>query len=143
MTELLDQCPTQAIQPSLGYGQRPVSNGFHIMQTISENWVECLTGLGATGTEIMISLQVARQILKPTPSHPIIPLIRIAFPGDKPSKAIKDALDDFDVILSGEPSEWTQKVLDEIVEIASQNKLPKHADVWDFQICRGPLGISM
>jgi len=143
LNELLDHCPTQVLQPSIGYGQKPIYNGFHIMQTLSVNWVECITGLGATGIELMVTLLMGRQILRPTPSHPIVPLIRIAFPGDNASKGIRDALESYDVTLSGETNNWPQNILKEIVEVASHQKQPKQIDHTDFQICRGPLGISM
>jgi len=105
--------------------------------------VESVTGVAATGTEIMVTLLMGRQILRPTPSHPIIPLIRVAFPGDNSSKAIRDALESYDVSLTGETIQWSQTILQEIVDIASKKKQPKQLDHSDFQICRGPLGISM
>jgi len=142
LTELLDHCPNQQLQPSLGYGQKPVTSGFHIMQTLSDNWVECITGLGATGTEIMITLLTGREILRPTPSNPIVPLIRVAAPGPNPSKAIRDALEECDVTLTGDSKLWSQQILQEILAFASQTKQPKYQN-YDFQICRGPLGISM
>ena len=42
-------------ESSLAYGQQPNTPGFHIMETPSQHWVETLTGLGATGVEIMLA----------------------------------------------------------------------------------------
>ena len=43
-----------AAAPNLAYGQRPETTGFYIMETPSDHWVETLTGLVATGIEMVL-----------------------------------------------------------------------------------------
>jgi len=143
LLELLDMCNNQQVQPSLSYGQKPETSGFHIMQTLSDSWPECITGLGATGVEIMVTVLEGRQIMRPTPAHPMIPLVRISIPGDNPTRGIKEAMEETDLILTGDSKSWTQQSLQLLLDIASSTKQPKHRENSDFQISRGPLGISM
>lgn len=79
------------ISPTLTYAQIPMKNGFHIMETPTNNWSECLTGLGATGVELMIFFTESCifnknlfyfknykvKIIGSFPSHPMIPLIQV------------------------------------------------------------------
>jgi len=115
-----------------------------MMETLSDNWAEVLTGLGATGIEIMIYIAEGRQISRLTPSHPMIPLVRVVNPvGLNQSKVVKGTLEDFDLVLSADPAMWHESLLQLIIDIASNTKFPKNRDLSDFQISRGPLGISM
>jgi len=144
MSEMLGQPAGQPITPSLAYGQKPVNYGFHMMETLSDNWAEILTGLGATGIEIMVYIAEGRQISRLTPSHPMIPLVRVVNPvGLIQTKAVKGTLEDFDLVLSADPATWQESLLQLILDIASNTKFPKNRDLSDFQISRGPLGISM
>ena len=57
---------TPSVSPSLGYGQHAREKGFYIMETPSRHTVETLTGLGATGTEIILAY-ASREPCKATP----------------------------------------------------------------------------
>jgi len=144
MLEMLDLLPGQSVKPSLAYGQKPVNNGFHVMETLSDNWAETLTGLGATGVEIMLYVAEGRHITRSTPSHPMIPLLRVANPAEATiTKSYKETLEDFDLVLDSDSSTWEESLLQVIIDVASHIKRPKISDNTDFQISRGPLGISM
>eukprot|EP01124_Arcella_intermedia_P009736 TRINITY_DN16357_c0_g1_i1.p1 TRINITY_DN16357_c0_g1~~TRINITY_DN16357_c0_g1_i1.p1 ORF type:complete len:950 (-),score=233.99 TRINITY_DN16357_c0_g1_i1:52-2901(-) len=140
MTEMLDIVPGQKVKPSLSYGQKPVNKGFHLMETLSDSWVEMISGLGATGVEVMINVSDGNQIFRSILTHPIIPMVRIANPlNSAPTKTI--SVDEFDIILNNDIQTWSETVLSLVLDIASHKKLPKN-HLNDFQISRGPLGIS-
>src|SRR5690606_27622576 len=45
----------QPAVPTLAYGAPMRELGFHIMETPTEHWVETLTGLGATGVDLIVA----------------------------------------------------------------------------------------
>jgi hypothetical protein len=53
--------------------------------------------------------------------------------------------EDLDVILQGDPGEWTEQMLETIAAVASREYVPKlfEAGNTDFQFTRGLLGVSM
>src|SRR5690606_30731810 len=55
------------IYPSLGYAQIVRQNGFYIMAMPTRDWGEILTGLGASGIDLIISV-----VDKAMPGHPMI-----------------------------------------------------------------------
>ena len=61
------------MQASLAYGQT-ATPGLHVMEMPTHHWVETLTGLGATGVEIML----AHVSGAPVQAHPMIPLLQVA-----------------------------------------------------------------
>jgi len=134
--EVIDEtCPS--VSPSIAYGQRPVSNGFHMMETITDHWVENITGLTAGGVEIMIYLTEGDHA-RAVQSHPMIPLIQVATPDSNPN-----AVADVDLKLGQDSSLWHHEILELVTKVASRQYRPK---LWmnnDFQISRGALGISM
>ena len=123
--------------PTLAYGQRFASAGFHVMQTPTRHWVETLTGLGATGVAVIVSHvdDGARQ------GHPLVPVLQIGSgrPPDDP------LLSDLDLVLSGDANTWTERLLERIVEVLEGSYLPRSSGLGntDFQFTRGPLGISL
>jgi altronate dehydratase len=127
----------QPAQPSLAYGQRLLNPGFHIMETPSEHWVETLTGLAATGVELILAYVGEH----PMPSHPLVPVIQITA-----TEAVQQRYgQDLDLVLAGEASGWSDKMLQLIIDgITHQYKprLHQQGNI-DFQITRGLLGISL
>jgi hypothetical protein len=96
--------------------------------------VETLTGLGATGVEIML----AHVSGAPVQAHPMIPLLQVASDEDAAWSA------DMDLTIRGaEP--WTETILPLVLSIASRVYVPKLYEQGntDFQVSRGLLGISM
>ncbi|MBX3059852.1 MAG: UxaA family hydrolase [Anaerolineae bacterium] len=123
-----------APSPTLAFAQRPAQAGCHIMQTPSTHWTETLTGLGATGVEVVLALVGAR----PLPGHPLIPLLQVAEAQTNPAT-------DVDVVLSGPDDLWAGQLLDMLLNTLSQEIVPVatwHGNV-DFQITRGVTGVSL
>lgn len=122
--------------PSLAYGQAVQENGFHVMETPSSHWVETLTGLAATGVELMLaySAQAPRQ------GHPLVPLIQItAVPSPRSTPTT-----DFDLVLAGDSASWAKQIMQLVMQVASRQYVPRilaqgHVD---FQLSRGLLGVS-
>ena len=121
------------IQTSLAYGQT-ATPGLHVMETPTHHWVETLTGLGATGVEIML----AHVSGPPMQAHPMIPLLQVA------SGAETDWSADMDLMLADDAS-WTEALLPLVLSVASRTYVPKLYEQGntDFQVSRGLLGISM
>jgi len=118
--------------PSLGYGETATIPGLHVMETPTSDWGEILTGLGATGVEII----VAHSAGHPLAAHRMIPVIQTAPAGSAHAG-------DFDLLLSGAPD--TEALLDLVLQVASRVYTPLmmvRGNV-EFQITRGRLGISM
>jgi len=136
------------VTPSIVYGQRPQGGrGFHVMQTMTDHWIENLTGLGATGVEIFVSVtdQSENVPQKPHQSHPQLPLLQISTPlpasfagGDR-----AEFLRDFDLVLSENSESWAREIFDLVLRTASREYTPKLAFNSDFQIARDLLAVSL
>lgn len=101
---------------TIDYGEPAPSHGLHRMRAPTDHYVEILTGLGATGVELIFAWVDG----PPVAAHPFIPTIVC-----DPKKA-KTAREAFDLILravSGEPQAPSSHV--------------------DFQITRGLEGVSL
>ena len=121
------------VQVSLAYGQT-ATPGLHVMETPTCHWVETLTGLGATGVEIML----AHVSGSPMQAHPMIPLLQVA----SDEAAAWSA--DMDLTMRGD-APWTETLLPLVLSVASRVYVPKLFEQGntDFQVSRGLLGISM
>lgn len=124
---------------TLAYGQPAREPGFHVMETPTEHAVETLTGLGATGVEIML----AHVAGPPLQAHPMIPLLQAS----ADERTLKRFGRDLDVHLTaGAPPESIHaELLERIAEVASRRYVPKllAAGNTDFQLTRGLLGLSL
>ncbi len=130
----LDNLKTRSsIAASLAYGQT-ATPGLHVMETPTRHWVETLTGLGATGVEIML----AHVSGPPLQAHPMIPLLQMASGAETAWSA------DMDLTLDDGAS-WTEALLPLVLSVASRAYVPKLYEQGntDFQVSRGLLGISM
>ncbi len=116
---------------SLGYGQIIKQAGFHIMRTPRNHWSENLTGLGATGIELM----VAHVESHPLAGHPLVPVLQFST-GDTPAIDLDGVFNDGDRLQSG--------ILNLIIDTLNGTHTPKHQqmDNNDFQITRGLMGVS-
>ncbi len=124
-------------QASIAYGQRPQIPGLHVMECPTDHWVETLTGLGATGIEVMLA-HVADH---PQQTHPMVPMLQVAESGGVGERFRRD----LDLVLEGDSEDWMDQLLQLILEVASGRYVPVlHAQGnADFQITRGLLGVSM
>jgi altronate dehydratase len=126
------------VEPTLNYARRPVEAGLHIMQTPSTHWSETLTGMGATGVQIMLAMVGKR----PLPGHPFIPVLQTA---EETAEAASFA-GDLDGIMSRQSGHlWANQLIDLLADtltgvyVSRQNR----QENVDFQITRGLLGVSL
>ena len=124
----------QTPQKSLAYGESRVRPGLHIMDTQTGQAVETLTGLGATGVDLII----AHLAGTPIQSHRMIPVVQIS----TDPETIETFSSDLDL---AEEVLDLQQLFDLISEVASRRYLPRLHDYGntDFQVTRGLLGISL
>lgn len=128
---------TSTLQPSLSYGEHVRQNGFHIMESPTTHWVETITGLAATGVELIIALTNDH----PMQTHPFVPMLQISA---NPAMQENDA-NDLDLLLSGNSEDWTKQILACCKETIEHNYTPqlfKQGNI-DFQLTRGLLGVSL
>ncbi len=124
-------------RPSLSYGERAPGPGLHIMETQTEHWTETLTGIAATGVELML----AHAGEHPLQGHPLVPLLQ--FSADKHVQMHFGQ--DLDLVLDGDPADWAAQLLDLLARAASRRyeaKARRQGNA-DFQFSRGLLGVSM
>lgn len=127
----------QPAMPTLAYGAPMRNNGFHIMETPTAHWVETLTGLGATGVDVIVACVGEH----PLQTHPMIPLLQIT-----DNAEVNQAFGpDLDLWLSGDNAEWPTQILTRIAAVAKQAYAPRLYQLGniDFQVTRGLLGVSM
>ena len=128
---------------NLAHGQRPSAGGFFLMETPTDHWVETLTGLGATGVEIMLA-HVGEH---PLQGHPLVPLLQVTS-----EESITAAYgDDIDAVVDVEDSGTdavdarASRLLALVTEVASRRLVPRAVAQrnTDFQVTRGLLAVSM
>ncbi len=128
---------TANVEPSLGYGEHARENGFHIMEAPTTHWVETITGLAATGVELIIALTNDR----PMQTHPFVPMLQVTANADMQ----QNFADDLDVLLTGNAATWTEQILERTKETLEHNYTPRlfQKGNIDFQLTRGLLGVSL
>ena len=124
------------VKPTLIYGEPVPESGLHVMETQTAHWVETLTGLGASGVELIVAGAGGH----PLPGHPMIPVLQVAADGLPVSYH-----EDVDLILAGRPENWREDVLNLIRNTAAGIHTPRAALLGntDFQVTRGLLGVSV
>jgi altronate dehydratase len=123
--------------PTLAYGQPMSAAGFHVMETPTSHWVETLTGMGATGVEVIVAYAGEH----PLQTHPMIPLLQLT-----DSAAVQAHYgDDLDLTLSGDAAQWPAAILQQVAAVVNHRYTPKLYTLGnvDFQVTRGLLGVSM
>lgn len=128
--------PSAQAAPSLSYGEHARLAGFHIMETPTEHWVETVTGLAATGMELLAALANRR----PMQAHPFVPMLQMA---SRPEMQAHAA--DLDLALDASSSDWTEAVLERSKQILEGGYKPRMQDQGnvDFQLTRGFFGFSL
>jgi altronate dehydratase len=121
---------------TLAYGQFATQNGLHIMETPTNHWVETLTGLGATGVEVVLVYTAGG----PVQGHRMVPVAQVSGPSGAGMPH-----PDLDLELDGEPDAWMDQMLGLVLRIASREYVPTAVvqGNTDFQFTRGLLGVSM
>jgi hypothetical protein len=117
----------------LPFASPPPGPGMYRVHGVSRHWVETMTGLAAAGCMAMIALHGDR----PRQGHPLVPLIRCGWGECRSSE--------LDVVLGGPADDWPERVrsvLEEVLAGARTVRCWQTGDV-DFQVPRGPVGISV
>lgn len=126
-----------ASESSLAYAQAAPNHGLQIMETPTRHWVETLSGLGATGVDLVV-VHVAGP---PVQGHPLIPTLQIS-DVENPHAGI-----DLDLVLDFrlDESSQAQALFHLMGAVLSGQHSPRATQLGnvDFQITRGPSGISL
>lgn len=117
-------------KPSLAYGQTVPVPGFHLMETPTPHWTETITGLGATGADLIIAY--TKQL---RPGHPFVPVLLL---GDANARYTPD------LCLQGDAANWPAQLVALMAAVMAGEKRPTtiRQNNIDFQLTRGWLGIS-
>ena len=125
--------------PTLAYAQKAEIPGVHLMDCPTQHWVEALSGLGATGVDLVL-VHVDRH---PVQGHPLIPALQFTTSATPLSKGSMDV----DLILNctAEFQQNLQLLFDTVGSVLSRQFQVKSMQTGnvDFQITRGPSGISL
>ena len=123
--------------PSLRYAAQTENPGFHVMETPSNHWVELLTGLGATGAQVLLAY-VADGSCQ---GHPFVPVIQFS----SLQSAEKTGFTDLDLVLADPPSTWLNQLHHIIVQTVTGHYVPRtiRNGNTDSQVPRGPWGFSV
>ncbi len=128
----------EAAAPTLGYGQSAPGGGLHVMEAPTGHAVETLSGLGATGVEVML----AHLAVPPLQAHPMIPLLQVSAHGPTARRHGRD----LDLVLEGgEAAERSGALLEQVLRVASRRYTPRLYGQGNtgFQLTRGWLGLSL
>ncbi len=132
-TALLGERPPHA---TLLYGQPLATAGFHIVASETDHWVENLTGLGACGAHLALTVvdQHAHQ------GHPLLSVIQVA---ESTQRGVIPA-DDIDLFMTDQADENSGALTRLLVAIAQRDRLPavSTSGSVDFQFTRGLLGVT-
>jgi altronate dehydratase len=143
--EVLDA--SEVAEATLDYGETFVArSGLHIMHCPSSHWIETLTGVGATGVDVMLGWVPSSS--RPLQTNPLVPLIQVT---QKTTGFGEDYLNDFDLVLSEEgqsrnkEEEIVPSLLQLVLSVVSDQYRPKlfGRGNADFQITRGEVGVSL
>ncbi len=126
-------------EPTLAYAQKAATPGLHLMDCPTQHWVETLSGLGATGVDLVL-VHVDRH---PVQGHPLIPVLQFttsAGPQDPEFLDVDLVLDPNAAFRSN-----LQVLFDAVGATLSRERQVKAMQTGnvDFQITRGPSGISL
>ncbi len=121
--------------PTLGYAQPFAKAGLHLMAAPTQNTAEIMTGLGATGVDMLL-VHISK---RPLPGNPLLPVLQIT--GDE--AVAKHHAADLDAVFSADAS--VEMMLTLLEKTLQKNYSPRSAQLgnMDFQVTRGLLGISL
>jgi len=129
-TEVFGAILDEAIKQSIGYGEPAGPAGFYVMETPTRHFVETLTGLGATGVDVIIAYvgEQSRQ------GHPLVPTLQIGASEKVP-----------DVDLSADAKDLVGEIIALLPRITTGEYRPTafRTQNTDFQMTRGLLGVSL
>jgi hypothetical protein len=122
---------------TLPYGAPSDAAGLHLMDMPTDHWVERLSGIGASGVEMILAYTGGH----PLQGHPLVPVIQVGF-SDSPLQISPEG---FDLLVSQGDEDLVQNLYRLLVETASRRYLSQALQLGnvDFQMTRGPLGFSV
>jgi altronate dehydratase len=125
------------IGPTLAHGQRTAAPGWHVMRMPSTDWMETVTGLGASGAQLVLA-HVRGGTLS---SARLVPVVQVT--GDPATVASHG--DDLDAVLAGDATEMAEQAVQVLRAVASRTVAPRAQAAGNvgFQVTRGLLGTSM
>lgn len=116
----------QSAAPSLCFAQRPQQEGLHIMESITGNQMETITGLGAA-TDVIIHFSANR----PAPANLLVPTLNLTDASDSA---------DFDFKLQPEnESEWARQIAGLIGDVLAGKCVSRQDALGQFA-CQIPRG---
>ena len=124
----INEAGLDSTHANLHFANQPKQSGLYIMDRPSTHWVETLTGLGATGVDLMIGL-----VKRPLPGHPFLPLLQSHTPQTSLDFATNGSTENLI-----EVGQLLQDTIDGVYT-AVADQYQNQA----FQVTRGRLGISL
>ena len=126
-----------SVRPSLAYGDSVRHPGFHIMEAPTSHWVETMTGLAATGVELIVASVSDR----PLQTHPFVPVMQLTSHPATQQKYERD----LDLALVGSSDSWALDILQRSKDIIERRYVPELYRQGNiaFQFTRGELGVSL
>jgi altronate dehydratase len=132
------------IQPTLAYGEFAARTGLHVMETPTDNPLEILTGLGATGVDLILAWTAGGG----GQGHALLPVLQVAPLRPKASEGAAgwgpgDADLSFDPATADAPG-LAARVLSLVARTLAGDYAPRARVLGNegFQITRGWLGVS-
>lgn len=121
-------------RPTIPHGGRPEQPGLHAAENQTSHWVETLTGLAASGVDLIAAIPGEH----PLQGHPLVPVVQVA---DTAVAATFGS--DVDLVLDDGADAET--IASRLAEVAAGDYEPKAERIGnaDFQFTRGLLGVSM
>ena len=127
----------ESTKATLSYGGYSKVAGLHLMDMPTDHWVELLSGLGASGVEMILAYTGHH----PLQGHPLVPVIQVGSTDDQ----CLTSTDNFDLMASEDHETLLEDLYELLAKTASRSYVPKalrQGNV-DFQMTRGPLGFSV
>jgi len=120
----------------LANGQGAHEPGFYVMAAPAEECTEIITGLGATGMELLLA-HVGEH---PLQGHPLVPVLQISTDDD----VVRRFGDDMDLRLGQPADTWPDQILGLLVCTGGREYTARAAALGNtaFQVSRGLLGVS-
>jgi altronate dehydratase len=133
-SELWRELPRDGV--SLDYGEKFSTPGLHSMACPTDDFIEIITGLGATGVQMIVAYENDRLL----PGNPLIPMVQVQSERGKTTA-------DVDLILREHESAESnvEKISNLVQAVARASSLPQAWKLGNtaFQITRGYEGISL
>jgi altronate dehydratase len=124
-------------EPTLAYGQFAAKPGLHLMDAPSQHWVETLSGLGATGVELVLAYVDAF----PQQAHPFIPVLQFTHRAQLGATLSRE----IDLVLQGGADESAAEIEAGMLRMLAGKLVPRANALGnrDFQITRARLGVTV